>query len=149
MDYNQVKDLIKTIQASNLTELTLQMDNVYVQMSKLDTPSAVGKAPGLEVKAAVVESDAPMTILPEEKQPVVDGSIVTSPIVGTFYEGPAPEKPPFLKKGDMVKKGSVLCIIEAMKVMNEIVSEYDGKVAEIMVKNEALVEYGQPLFRIV
>ena len=69
-------------------------------------------------------------------------------MVGTFYASPAPGKPPYVSVGDKVKKGQVLCVIEAMKLMNEIESEFDGEIAEICVKNEDVIEYGQPLFKI-
>ncbi len=75
-------------------------------------------------------------------------NVVTSPLVGTFYSAPTPDAPPFVKVGDTVKKGQVLAIIEAMKLMNEIESEFDGVVEAVLVNNEAVVEYGQPLFRI-
>ena len=74
---------------------------------------------------------------------------VTSPLVGTFYSAAGPDAEDYVKVGDKVKKGQVLCIIEAMKLMNEIESEFDGEIAEILVKNEQMVEFGQPLFRIV
>ena len=74
--------------------------------------------------------------------------LLTSPFVGTFYRAPAPEAPPFVEAGQTVRKGQVVCIVEAMKLMNEIESEFDGKILEILVKNAEHVEYGQPLFRI-
>jgi oxaloacetate decarboxylase alpha subunit len=76
------------------------------------------------------------------------GVLLTSPFVGTFYRAPAPEAPPFVEAGQTVRKGQVMCIVEAMKLMNEIESEFDGKILEILVKNAEHVEYGQPLFRI-
>lgn len=82
----------------------------------------------------------------KEKPAVITGKTVKSPLVGTFYAAPSPEAEPFVKKGDIVKKGQVLGIVEAMKLMNEIESEYDGVVEEILVGNEDMVEYGQPLF---
>ena len=75
-------------------------------------------------------------------------NVVTSPLVGTFYSAPTPEAPPFVRVGDTVRKGQVLAIIEAMKLMNEIESEFDGVVEAVLVNNESVVEYGQPLFRI-
>jgi acetyl-CoA carboxylase biotin carboxyl carrier protein len=85
----------------------------------------------------------------EKAEPVKkEGVVVTSPIVGTFYGSPSPEVAPFVSVGSKVKKGEVLCIIEAMKLMNEIESEVDGEVIEILVQNEQMVEYGQPLFLI-
>lgn len=82
----------------------------------------------------------------KEKPVVITGKTVKSPLVGTFYAAPSPEAEPFVKKGDVVKKGQVLGIVEAMKLMNEIESEYDGVVEEILIGNEDMVEYGQPLF---
>lgn len=78
----------------------------------------------------------------------VEGHLVESPIVGTFYDAPSPDEPAFVKVGDSVKKGDVLCIIEAMKLMNEIEAEMDGTLVEVLVNNEDPVEYGQGLFRI-
>ena len=82
------------------------------------------------------------------KEENTEGEVVTSPLVGTYYEAPAEDAEAFVKVGDCVKKGQTLAIIEAMKLMNEIESEYDGVIKEIMVKNGQPVEYGQPLFRI-
>ena len=84
----------------------------------------------------------------ETKEDIPSGNVVKSPLVGTFYSAPAPDADSFVKVGDTVKKGQVLGIIEAMKLMNEIESEYDGVVEAILVNNEEVVEYGQPLFRI-
>ena len=79
----------------------------------------------------------------------LQGRVVTSPIVGTFYSAPAPEKPPFIQVGQQVKKGDVLFIIESMKLMNEVESEYDGTVAELLVSDGDAVEFGQPIVRLV
>ncbi len=89
-------------------------------------------------------------VVPAEKaaKPAEPGTLLTSPFVGTFYRAPAPEAPPFVDVGQTVRKGQVVCIVEAMKLMNEIESELDGKILEILVKNGEHVEYGQPLFRI-
>ena len=81
-------------------------------------------------------------------EPVENLKVVKSPMVGTFYASSAPDKDPFVKVGDKVKKGQVLCIVEAMKLMNEIESEFDGEIVEICVENEEVVEYGKPLFKI-
>lgn len=78
-----------------------------------------------------------------------EGTLIKAPIVGTFYAGSAPDKPPYVKKGDTIAKGDILCIIEAMKFMNEVPSEVDGTVAEILVQDGDFVEFGQPLFRVV
>ena len=82
------------------------------------------------------------------EEPKMEGNIVTSPLVGTFYAAPAEDAEPFVTVGSQVKKGQTLAIVEAMKLMNEIESDFDGKVAEVLVENGQPVEYGQPLFRI-
>lgn len=101
----------------------------------MGAPIAVGAAaPAAENGAVSAES--------------VSGNVITSPIIGTFYSSPSPEKPPFVKVGDTVNAGDVVCIIESMKMMNEITSEFSGRVAEIYVNNEDPVEFGQNIMRI-
>ncbi len=84
----------------------------------------------------------------EKEEAKVDGKIITAPMVGTFYLKPDPNSAPFVEIGRKVKKGDIVCIIEAMKLMNEIESEFDGEIAEILVKDGAMVDYGKPLFRV-
>ncbi len=153
MDYLQVKDLIQTINDSHLTEFELTQNGTTIKMSKnaaqaADSAPKVTKA-SATVQASVATYEQPVTIMPEEIKVVKEGNIVASPIVGTFYESATPSKPALVQIGDTVAKGDVLCIVEAMKVMNEITSKYDGKVTEILVNNEDMVEFNQPLFRIV
>lgn len=103
------------------------------------TASAIDSTVKAEIKAEVVN-----------KVVVNDDScvVIKSPIVGTFYSASGPDTGPYVKKGDCIKKGDILCIVEAMKLMNEIDCEYDGEIVEILVENEAVVEFGQPLFKI-
>ena len=161
MDYNQVKEFIGIVDASGFVLCELNLDNCHIKLSKTgagfnETVSSLS-VPALAAQKSVAAApvslpqalQSPITILPEEVAPQVEGNIVTSPIVGTFYVSAGPDKPVFKNVGDIVKKGDVLCIIEAMKVMNEITSEFDGALAEVIARNEAMVEYGAPLFRIV
>jgi acetyl-CoA carboxylase biotin carboxyl carrier protein len=104
-------------------------------------------APAISVAAAVPPPAAPAA-KPAEKAPEKPGHQVTSPFVGTFYRAPSPDSPPFVDVGTPVKKGQVLCIVEAMKLMNEIEAEVEGKIAEIFVLNATPVEFGEKLFRI-
>lgn len=162
MDYNEVKELIGIVDGSSLKQFQLKMDNAELLMSKLDVPVYTGKpetaipvAAPASVAPAPAAMSAPVCGKPaaETALPAAvssqEGEIVKAPIVGTYYEAPSVGKPAFVKVGSQVKAGDALCILEAMKIMNEIVSPCDGHVAEIYVQNEALVEYGQPLFRIL
>ena len=113
--------------------------------------TSTGTMPMQMAAAPAAVSEAPEKAAEEKKESTLDiGSdkVVTSPLVGTFYSSASPEAEAFVKEGDTVKKGQVLGIIEAMKLMNEIESEYDGVVEAVLVNNEDVVEYGQPLFRI-
>ncbi|MEY2667588.1 MAG: hypothetical protein RJA59_226 [Pseudomonadota bacterium] len=107
-------------------------------------------APAAPVAAPVPAAPAPAApaAKPAEKAPEKPGHVVSSPFVGTFYRAPSPDSPPFVDVGSTVKKGQVLCIVEAMKLMNEIEAEVDGKIAEIFVLNATPVEFGEKLFRI-
>lgn len=170
MSFEQVKQLINIVENSNFVDFELDMkDDFYLKMSKQSNHS---KSKANKTKALSLENSynnlnetetftkdnfkdiaknisEPLTIIPEAKEEVKGGNIVTSPIVGTFYSSSAPDKPPYVKVGDKVKVGDVLCIVEAMKVMNEITSKFDGEIAEILVNNEEMVQFEQPLFRIV
>lgn len=106
-------------------------------------PAQVAVAPAQVATVPAPVAAAPAPAAQEEK-----GQLVKSPLVGTFYNAPSPDSPAYVKIGDTVKKGQILGIIEAMKLMNEIESDYDGVVTEILIKNEETVEFGQPLFRI-
>lgn len=172
MNYEQIKDLIKTIDNSSFAKFKLKLEDMSIKMSKeqnkkgnfstsyksdsntnfnsdINKDVISSKKELVSETIETMEISEPITIIPEEKTEIKAGNIVYAPMVGTFYEGSSPLKPPFVKVGDKVKKGDVICIIEAMKIMNEITSQYDGEIAEILIENESMVEYNQPLFRIV
>ena len=128
MDLEKIEGLVKIIENSSLTEFTLKEGDMKITMSKLDHPP---------VEPAVEEAD-------QEDEKL----FITSPIVGTFYSAPAPDAPAFVKVGDQVKNGQTVCILEAMKLMNEIQSDFDCEIEAVLVSNEQKVEYGQPLFRV-
>ena len=144
MEFENIVKLIQAVSESNLTEFKMQDGDFKISMetnkeTKQVTVTAAS-VPVQAVPAAVKAQEA----APQEKE--VTGNVVKSPLVGTFYEAPSPESKPFVQVGDIVKKGQVLGIVEAMKLMNEIESEFDGTVKEILVKNEQMVEFGQPMF---
>lgn len=169
MDYKGIQDIIKSMSESKLTFLEIESDGTHIVMKKeqfekvvvhdtaprqiaeVQVENRVTKSvePAIE-PITTIETELGMTeeSLMRQKQSESNTVLVTSPIVGTFYSASGPGSAPFVSTGSKVKKGDVLCIIEAMKLMNEIESEYDGEIEEILVQNEQMIEYGQPLFRI-
>lgn len=153
MDYKAIEELIKTVSDSKLTLLEIESEGIKIKMEKLKEQVIIDRIPEV-VKTIAAQEQAPALAetkpaLEKAEEPEKEGFIVTSPIVGTFYASSGPDAEPFVNVGSKVKKGDTLCIIEAMKLMNEIECEVGGTVTEILVQNEDMVEYGQPLFRIV
>ena len=143
MDLEKIEGLVKIIENSSLTEFTLKEGDLKITMSKLDHPPVV--AAGMPVAPApAAPAEAPAAEVKEEDEKL----FITSPIVGTFYSAPAPDAPAFVKVGDQVKNGQTVCILEAMKLMNEIQSDFDCEIEAVLVSNEQKVEYGQPRFRV-
>ncbi len=142
-----IKDLMLSFSRCGLTGMELEDEGFRLSFSKeqIVVEAAAAQQPSA---AAVSPVSVPSAPVAEEQQPVHSGTPVVSPIVGTFYAAPSPEKPPFVTVGSQVKKGDVLFIIESMKLMNEIASEVDGTVKEICVQNGEAVEYGQPILYI-
>ena len=133
-----------------LAEIATEFDLAEIELDACGGVRVVRRAAGAPVSVAAVPLPPPVHLAaPAEKaKPAETGTLITSPFVGTFYRAPAPESPAFTDVGQTVRKGQVVCIVEAMKLMNEIESEFDGKIVDILVKNSEHVEYGQPLFRI-
>lgn len=138
MELDDLKGLIDLLKETDITELQIEKDNVKVKIRRERLLSSVEIS-----KPAALEK--PLAEAMEEPQRLIT---VTSPIVGTFFRSPSPEADPFIEVGSRVKKGQVLCIVEAMKLMNEIESEIEGVVVRILVENAQSVEYGEPLFLI-
>ena len=145
MDLEKIEALVKIIENSSLTEFTLKEGDLKITMSKLDNPPVV--AAGVPVPAPA-PAPAAAEAASEEAETEDETLFITSPIVGTFYSAPAPDAPAFVKVGDQVKNGQTVCILEAMKLMNEIQSDFDCEIEAVLVSNEQKVEYGQPLFRV-
>ena len=134
-----------------LAEIATEFDLAELELDACGGVRVVRRAAGAPAFAAApLPPPAIHVAVPADKaaKPAEVGTLITSPFVGTFYRAPSPEAPPFVDAGQSVRKGQVVCIVEAMKLMNEIESEFDGRVLEILVKNAEHVEYGQPLFRI-
>ena len=144
MELENLIKLINAVSDSELTGFKYEENGVKLHLAKqsgtVQTAQVVMEAPKM--------AEVPMkeNVVKEEKEAGV--KIIESPLVGTFYAAPAEDAEPFVSVGDRVKKGQTLAIVEAMKLMNEIESEFDGTITEILVENGEAVEYGQPLFRI-
>ncbi len=161
MELSNILELIHAVSDSNLTQFNLQDGNLNISMSAEKTivqqvaanaDAAVFAAqyqaavqPVLQsVPQSAVQNNAGVSESSSEK--ALTGNVVKSPLVGTYYAASSPDSAPFVKVGDKVSKGQVLGIVEAMKLMNEIESEFDGTVRQILVENEQMVEFGQPMF---
>lgn len=158
MDLNQIKKLIKIFEQSEITELEIEEGELKVYMSKEGNSNNVyyGQMPQHQMPVQQQPLPAVQQELPNsesggsksEEKPKDNFHEIKSPIVGTFYRAPAPDADPYVKVGDNVSSGTTLCIIEAMKLMNEIECDISGKIAKILVEDGTPVEYNQPLFLI-
>lgn len=158
MNYNELKEVIKDMENYNLQELKIEFpDGTKIKMKKHadNIPPMVPPMGYMGQMPVMPQSIATQTV-PELKKDDISASakeeenykLIKSPMVGTFYSKPSPKAEVFVKVGDKVKKGDVVCIVEAMKLMNEVESEFDGEVVEICCKDEEMVEYGQTLIKI-
>ncbi|HUF89529.1 MAG TPA: acetyl-CoA carboxylase biotin carboxyl carrier protein [Gemmatimonadota bacterium] len=156
MNRDELRELIRIVEESDIDELEISRWGRTVRIVKrrheprrestVAAPASAGipDPAGTEVARPPATPSGPA---PEEESKA-DRHVVESPMVGTFYRAPAPEAPPFVEVGDSVRTGQTLCILEAMKLMNELQSEVNGVVRKVLVENAAPVEYGQPLFEI-
>ena len=175
MNIDEILTLVQAVSDSSLTSFKLEQGDTVISLRKEKEEAKIVTV-GAPAAPAVFAASAPAHILPAPEAVAVSGvqapagvpagqtaasaeakdagtdigsdKVITSPLVGTFYSSSSPDAEPYVKAGDTVKKGQILGIIEAMKLMNEIESEYDGVVEAVLVNNEDVVEYGQPLFRI-
>lgn len=150
MDVKKIESLAKLMKETGLTGLELVEDGQQLRLERqVEVVAAPVTAPAPAAPVPAASGAEALGVAHEEPAPVKEGTLVLAPTVGVFYSAPGPDARPFVEVGDQVKKGDTLCIIEAMKLMNEIPAEVDGTVAEICVGNGQVVEFNQPLFRIV
>ena len=168
MKFDEVKELIAIFEKSDMGEMEIKLDGDSVHLGR-NASFSVGNSEAENVKTVTVSTknenlsatentNAAFEESETEKIKTSNNTVsnsegvasktVTAPIVGTYYQSQAPDKPPFVKVGDTIAKGDVVCIIEAMKFMNEVVSEVSGKIVEVLVEDGEFVEFGQPLFRV-
>lgn len=140
IDIETLKDYIKVLEDSSLAEIEISDEEDSIRLAKPSADSPV---------VAFAPSNAPAAAqAAPASAPAASGKAIKSPMVGVFYAAPSPDRPPFVNVGDTVKKGDVVCIIEAMKIMNEITATESGTITEVLVENGDVVEYDQPLFTI-
>ncbi len=149
MNFKEIKELIRVFDKSELNKLKVKDGEFEISMqsgfegtvvsSSAPVVSSAPVAAQAPVAPATVSADAPAAI---------GGDVINSPMVGTYYASPSPESPAFVKVGDTVKKGQTLCILEAMKIMNEVEAEFDCKIVEILVEDGSPVEYDMPIFAV-
>lgn len=145
MDLEKIEGLVKIVENSSLTEFSIKDGDTEITMSKLTHPPVIAAG----VPAAPLAAAPAQPTAAEEKAETADEfELILAPIVGTFYSAAAPDVPAYVKVGDHVKAGQTVCILEAMKLMNEIQADYDCEIEAVLVSNEQKVEYGQPLFRV-
>ncbi len=145
MDTKQIKSLMREFDDSGLSRIKITKEDFSIELEKATNLVA---APAAAVAAAPAQASAPAAA-PTAQAPApaeITGDAILSPMVGTFYASPSPDSPPFVKVGDVIKKGQVVAILEAMKIMNELEADFDCKILEVLATNGQAVEYDMPLF---
>lgn len=152
----EIRELIHMVDNSGINELEIETEGFRVMIKKsargeptaTQAPMAVLPHSSVPIQSSPSQTVPQPSATPDEEPEKKDGDLhaIVAPMVGTFYQAPAPDAPPYVKKGDKVTENTVVCIIEAMKLMNEIEAEVRGEIVDILVENGQLVEYGQPLF---
>ena len=149
MEYEKIKQLMDDMGNSKLSSIDIEFpDGIKIKMEKKEN-TIIKEITNVKDNEAELSVEKNNEEINSDANDIKEGNIVKSPMVGTFYIKSSPTSDPYVEVGSKVKKGDILCIIEAMKLMNEIESEFDGEIAEIYVKDGDPVEYGKPLFRIV
>ena len=162
MEYEKIKQLMDDMGNSKLTSVDIEFpDGIKIKMEKKNEVQVIASQdvtssniqnvsiPNQTINPAVESSNIITEVNNDKIENELNGEIVKSPMIGTFYSKPSPTSNPYVEVGAEVKKGDVLCIIEAMKLMNEIEAEVSGKIAEVLVKDGEPVDYGKPLFKII
>ena len=148
MQIKEIADLIQIIEESSVEEFELERSGVKIRIRKGARPVPSQPAAVESVEASKAETVAPEQPSDPSEKEESNIAIFKAPIVGTFYEAPKPDAEPFAKVGTLVSKGTVVCIIEAMKIFNQIEADFDGEIVRILVENGQPVEFGEPLFEI-
>ena len=146
MTFKEIKELIEVFDSSNLASLSIKDKDFKIELDK--SSKTIQPQPQQEVIQAQTPAQ-PTQIQPTTPTPTqIEGETINSPMVGTFYQAPSPDSPPYVKVGDKVKAGQTVCIVEAMKIMNEIQAEFDCEILEVLVEDGQAVEFDTPLFKV-
>ncbi len=148
MKFEEIKELMKLFAKSKLDKIKVKEKDFEIEMEKGGETVVVETAPAAVTAAPSSAASIPAAVEETKSEPAAKGELITSPMVGTFYAAPSPDSPPFVQAGDTVRKGQTLCILEAMKIMNELEAEFDCKILEVLVQDGEPVEYDKPLFRV-
>lgn len=150
MKIEEIQKLLQTIDSLSLVRVEIETDGLRLVTDKSEgtVPTQVRQAPAAAEKMQIAEKSEETVEPIEEETKETEGDFLVSPIIGTFYAAPSPDANHFVKAGDQVTKEQTVCIVEAMKLMNEVTAEYDCQILECLVENGQPVEYGQPLFRV-
>jgi len=147
MNIKEIKEMINLMNENDLMELEIEKDGMRIRLKKTASQAGAFAGPVVVERERLPAAGKKEASEPEEKAPIKTVEI-KAPMVGTFYRAPSPEAAPYVESGQVIEPGQVICIIEAMKLMNEIKSEIKGKILEILVDNAEPVEFGQPMFLI-
>ena len=148
MDIRKVKKLIELLEESAISEIEIKEGEESVRISRANTAPAYAPPAAPAIAPPTAPAAAPMAAAPvaaEPAKPEIDGTVINSPMVGTYYAAPSPGAPEFVKDGQSIKPGDTICIVEAMKILNQIESEVTGVVKELLVEDGQPVEFGEPL----
>jgi len=148
MKFEDIKELIEIFSDSQLSQMKLEDKDFSIEMKKAVEGVVVQNVAPAQSIATPAPATTPAPEVTASAEAPKSGELIVSPMVGTFYAAPSPDSPPFVQVGDTVRKGQTLCILEAMKIMNELEAEFDCKILEILVQDGEPVEYDKPLFRV-
>lgn len=149
MNIKEIKEMISLMNENGLVELEIEKDGMRIRLKKVNPEAGISTGPIIVERERLVKEEPPKKEAPEAIEKIPAKTLeIKAPMVGTFYRAPSPEAPPYVEVDQAVEPGQVICIIEAMKLMNEIKAEIKGKILEILVDNTEPVEFGQPMFLI-
>ncbi len=149
MNIKELKEMVNLMNENSLLELEIEKDGMRIRLKKISNEAGMPSGHIVVERERLIKEEQPKKEITESSEKIAAKTIeIKAPMVGTFYRAPQPESPPYVEAGQIVEPGQVICVIEAMKLMNEIKSEIKGEILEILVDNTEPVEFGQPMFLI-